>query len=59
MSQLQVQDEHRESEDGGMQLVDNDEYLMELPSEPMPDDENEVQSAQLGSSSRCGGNGDN
>lgn len=41
MSQVHVRDQDGESDDGGIQMVDNDDDgdLMQLPSEPIPDDE--------------------
>jgi hypothetical protein len=41
ISTVRVRDENSESDDGGIQMVDNDDDgdLMHVPSEPIPDDD--------------------
>jgi len=44
MSQVQVRDEDSDSDEGGIQMLDNDDGdMMHLPSEPIPDDDREPQ----------------
>ena len=53
MAQMRVQDEDSDNDDGGIIMVDNDDVgdLMQLPSEPIPDDEDETYQGQQISSS--------
>jgi hypothetical protein len=55
MSQVQVRDEDSESDDGGIQMAENDGGLIELLSEPIPDDEDIAHQGEASSSSNSGG----
>lgn len=58
--QLRVRDEDGESDDGGIIMVDNsdDGELMHLPSEPIPDEDEEVYRAQASVAGSSAGRGE-